>query len=192
MIDYKLLRQWAEKIYSDFCEYGLHNEQKSDDFYLCSIITDVVKLVEKYQKGFFEIPVHRYSEEQMNDDYGFICFYDAEVKNTIYGKFADIIIKLLDFAYLKYGNKIEIWETCHHSILHVDKNDNIYENGIYLCKQVNSDIIDIYDSIRFIESWAESLNIDLKQQVEWKIRYNNLDLVQNIKWKKLCERYEFY
>ena len=174
MIDSKKLKDWSKKIYDIAAAHGWHDEEKSDELWMSLIMSEVAELVEADRKGRNVSPTveSEYDKEQLKDDTGFFFFYDAEVKGTMQEEFADIIIRLLDYAYMKWDDCIEY---PYEHVFRRREGWTIPEHAWHFCKEVlNTGHMNIVDSIFYIMDWADDANINLEKHVDWKIRYNSL------------------
>jgi NTP pyrophosphatase (non-canonical NTP hydrolase) len=112
-----------------------------------------------------------FTDAQIADDQGFISFYDECIKGSVEEEFADIVIRLLDYARMKWRSGIDFsYEKMYR------RNDwGFPEHAWYLCKYVlNTGYMNIADSIGYVMDWADDLGINLERHIEWKIRYNSL------------------
>lgn len=174
MIDKTKLNDWSNKIYNIATAHGWHDEEKSDELWMSLIMSEVAELIEadRKNKNVQESVENTYSEEQMQDDTGFIFFYEAEIKGTKQEEFADILIRLLDYAYMKWGDNIEYSYEC---VFRCYNKWSIPEYAWHFCKDIlNTGYLNILDSIYYIIDWANISGIDLEKHVNWKIRYNSL------------------
>lgn len=168
------IREWSERAYRIAAEHGWHDEEKSDELWMSLVMSEVAELVEADRKGRNTSPniESEYDKERLKDDTGFFFFYDAEVKGTIQEEFADIIIRLLDYAYMKWG---DCMEEVYDRDFQRREGWTIPEHAWRFCK----DILDIghmsvVNSIWYMIDWAEDAGVDLDMHVEWKMRYNSL------------------
>lgn len=172
-MDVDKLSRWAKEIHDNATAHGWHEEKHSPEHYLGLIMTEVAEAVEADRKcRCVRMPImDGYSQEQLNDDAGFKFFYEEEVKGNVPEEFADIVIRLLDMAYALYGEDFAYYNHC--GIFRDDK--TFIEHAYYFVKEVlNRGVLNISYSIRYIYDWAEHLDIDLDQHIEWKMRYNAL------------------
>lgn len=174
MIDAEKLTKWSKEIYDNAVAHGWHEEKHSPEHYLGLIMTEVAEAVEADRKGrCVRMPImDGYSQEQLNDNAGFKFFYEEEVKGNVPEEFADIVIRLLDMAYDLYGADNLFW-FAHQSSFRDNK--SFIEHAWYFVHDVlNSGMMNVTESVFYVYCWAEHLDIDLDQHIEWKMRYNAL------------------
>lgn len=176
MIDQKKLRKWSEEIYDIACQHGWHDEYKPDGQWMGLIVSEIGEAIEADRSRPRAMTEEQwkmqdFTDAQIADDQGFISFYDECIKGSVEEEFADIVIRLLDYARMKWRCGIDFsYEKMYR------RNDwGFPEHAWYLCKYVlNTGYINIADSIGYIMDWADDLGINLERHIEWKIRYNNL------------------
>ena len=161
--------KWAKEIFDNATAHGWHEEQHSPEHYLGLIMTEVAEAVEADRKG------KRVDDEAYKSQFvGHNTWYQNFVKGTIEEEFADIVIRLLDMAYSLYGESMS-WETWPGVIPCPRKYYSFVVNAWNLVSlSLDKDPCDICSSIDYVYKWAEILDIDLDQHIEWKMRYNTL------------------
>jgi NTP pyrophosphatase (non-canonical NTP hydrolase) len=176
MIDQKKLRKWSEEIYDIACQYGWHDEYKPDGQWMGLIMSEIGEAIEADRSRPRAMTEEQwkmqdFTDAQIADDQGFISFYDECIKGSVEEEFADIVIRLLDYARMKWRSGIDFsYEKMYR------RNDwGFPEHAWYLCKYVlNTGYMNIADSIGYVMDWADDLGINLERHIEWKIRYNSL------------------
>lgn len=178
MIDSKKLKNWSKEIYDTATEHGWHNEYKPDGQWLALVMSEIGEAVEADRKhkrvsaaneNDTAYAYQRLSEEGYKDM--FVYTYDIMVKGTIEEEFADIVIRLLDFAYMKWKNGIDY----SYERMYRHNECGFAEHAWYLCKEVlNSGYMNVADSIGYVMDWADDLGINLEMHIEWKMKYNSL------------------
>lgn len=160
------LRDWARRIHRNACAHGFHDTKKSDDHWLCMVMTEVAEAVEADRKG-KRANIRQFRENSMLD---FEEAYKTFIKGGLEEEFADIVIRLLDFAYEKFGERM-IW--VDYCPIGVCRKCSFTENAwMFLNNVLNSGYTEITRSIGYVYSWAEQYNIDLDWHIEAKMRYN--------------------
>jgi NTP pyrophosphatase (non-canonical NTP hydrolase) len=178
--------KWAKEIFDNATAHGWHEEQHSPEHYLGLIMTEVAEAVEADRKNLrannerFEDEMNKanarnvYKPESIDIDAYFFAHYNACIKSSIEEEFADIVIRLLDMAYALYGESMS-WETWPGVIPCPRKYYSFVVNAWNLISlSLDRDPCDICSSIDYVYKWAEILDIDLDQHIEWKMRYNTL------------------
>ena len=91
-------------------------------------------------------------------------FYEPE-------ELADIVIRLLDYINMRWGDKYDWWY--NPSSFRIP--DDFPVAAWKLVKEhLNEGSMNVRDSIQYVLEWAEKLNIDIEQHIKWKMRYNSL------------------
>ena len=161
--------KWAKEIYDNATAHGWHEEQHSPEHYLGLIMTEVAEAVEADRKDRKSNAKVCYAKGML-----FADWYNGNVKNSIEEEFADIVIRLLDMAYALYGESMS-WETNPGVIPCPRKYYSFVKNAWNLVSlSLDKDPCDICDSIDYVYKWAEILDINLDQHIEWKMKYNTL------------------
>lgn len=177
MIDTEKLNKWSKEIYDIAVAHGWHEEKHSPEHYLGLIMTEVAEAVEADRKNRYYVNTVTVPTEKDNKHY-FQYWYENHVKGTVSEEFADIVIRLLDMTTAIYG-ELE-WHNFDNLIhaysgVYFKQESSFVENAWFFThNQLNKSIYDILKSIQFVDMWAEHLNIDLDQHIEWKMKYNSL------------------
>ena len=170
-LDDKKLMTWAKRQHDIAAANGWHGAMASNAHMLALIVTEVAEIIEADRKECrYDASVFEKYKAQMGDDYGFVCFYDAEVKHTIDEEFADVCLRLLDLA----------WDCHHEEMRWFDDNISIptycrttTEKAWHLIdKELGWGVFQIARCIAFMYLWAEQEHIDLDFHIENKLRYN--------------------
>ena len=96
--------------------------------------------------------------------------YSLFIKGSIEEELADIVIRILDFAYEKFGDNV--WsESYENAIPNISL--SFTENAWLLLRNIiDGSSSGLHSSIAFVERWSFSLGIDLWWHVEAKMKYN--------------------
>lgn len=178
-----------DRAYKTACEHGFHNEELSNEHYLCLIISELMEAVEADRKGRlgkkcksrFEMEYNRYPalvEEEMR----FKCSFEKHIKDTLPDELADATIRLLDLCGLR---KIDIGDFLDEIISEEAKryNGETFTESIYAistipirCKYEYNSLFNeqVNGMLLGIIGLAKHLGIDLLWHVEQKMRYNEL------------------
>lgn len=172
------LRELSKMVHETATIKGWHEEERSDRTFLMLVITEVAEAVEADRKGIFgdTDEMAAFVESKKHDpncpDYEswWHAYYKQYVKPSREAEMADIVIRLLDFAYERYGEQMEWWRTPAarpHGDLRFD------ENAYYFATEVLGDSrFAISNSIHFVYRWADMLGFDLDWHIEQKMHYN--------------------
>lgn len=168
------LNKLRDRAYKTACEHGFHDEELSNEHYLCLVISELMEAVEADRKG------KRFNKDA-KDTYELIqnikfckVIYDNYIKGSIEEELADAVIRLLDLCGLR---KIKLENDC--------LDDEVLEeySHIFIGKTFTESIFnitknlidrDISYSLIKIFGLAKHMNIDLLWHIEQKMRYNEL------------------
>ena len=183
------LNKLRDRAYKTACEHGFHDEELSNEHYLCLVISELMEAVEadrkgKYFKGIltFEREFNRYSA-LVEEEKRFKCSFERYVKDTVPDELADAVIRLLDLAGLRNIHLELVTKDIGYSIDEIAEyyKDDAFTEAIYhistlpviytgLCGYNTA----INEMILSIFGLAKHLNIDLLWHIEQKQRYNEL------------------
>lgn len=182
MMNPEKLQEWARRVHKNACAHGFHDEKKSDAHWLCMVMTEIAEAVEADRKH------RRANSDEMKElfriaDKGklqvterwyrdfFPIHFDEYVKGSIEEEFADICIRIMDFAYEKYGEDMKWWKWEKNGELHESTfTEKAYTLLVWMTDATDTDTLSLL--ISFVYDWAESLSIDLGWFIEMKMRYN--------------------
>ena len=172
----KRLSELARKIHEIATSHGWHEEKKSDAHWLCMVMTEIAEAVEADRKGkranmkdfqrlikFGEVPAA----------YWKVCYSDF-IKGSLEEEFADIVIRILDFANEKFGDSME-WQ--EWNVRKVSSKTTFTEKAFSLLRWMTNENIGMSEITLFVQymySWSESLEIDLDWHIDAKMRYNDM------------------
>lgn len=173
------LQEWARRIHKNACAHGWHEESKSDAHWLCMVMTEVAEAVEADRKGQrantqamketlrVQSEGHGLTEQWYRD--WFPTYFNEYIKGSLEEEFADICIRIMDFAYEKHGEKMRWWDY----VTKVNEKYSFTEAAYYFLSGVlNSGTMNLSESIEFMYEWAKRYDIDLDFHIEVKMRYN--------------------
>ncbi len=179
MIDLKKLKNWSKEIYKIASEHGWHEEYKPDGLWMALIMSEIGEAVEADRKNSHTVLPDKdieYVYEKTKDKecaytFPFGCTYEACIKGTVEEEFADIAIRLLDFAYMKWGSGIDY----SYERMYKPGKYDFAENAWHLCKDIlNNGYMDVSNALGYVIDWADDLGINLEKHIEWKIKYNEI------------------
>lgn len=171
------LTELQKRVWDIAKEHGWHDEPKSVRTCLGLVMTEVAEAVDADRISKRSDDTHFKkaiaSEAALMGAYYEAC-YKEYVKGSIEEEFADIVIRLLDMAEEVHGDKMR-WEGYYpFSTVFDDRINFIGNTWIFVKEVLNWGTMNISDSVSFMFDWAQHLNIDLWQHIEWKTRYNKL------------------
>ena len=170
MIDNEKLKNWAKQIYENACAHGWHEESKPDGLWMALVMSEVAEAIEADRKS-KHADVPYFLEHQLEIDSVFMACFEGYIKGTVEEELADIVIRLLDFINMRWGDYYSWWYS--PSIFRIP--DDFAVAAWHLVKEIlNTGSMNVRDAIQYTIEWSEKLNIDISQFIEWKMRYNSL------------------
>ena len=109
------LNELRDKAYKTACEHGFHDQELSNNHFLCLVISELMEAVEADRKG-RRANVDRYNKKIANSricqgldsdipkERGYEVAYNETIKGSIEEELADAVIRLLDLAGLRNLN----------------------------------------------------------------------------------------
>lgn len=170
------LQELSCKAHANACVHGWHDEKMSDEHWLCMIITEVAEAVEadrknkRAQRIEFGKKMNTFRQKEVTHfDVTWISLFEKYIKDSLEDEFADICIRIFDYAFEKFGDEM-LW---FDNEIRVRTDLPFTEIAYHFMKYtLNSGMLNISESITFMFQWAESLNIDLFWHIEAKMMYN--------------------
>lgn len=185
------LNQLRDKAYRNAVVHGWHEEDLSDEHFLCLVISELMEAVEADRKekhanmnkfnqkmDYFLYELQLYGESY---DIAYREMFEDHIKDTVEDELADACIRLLDLAGLR---KADLGETnedelrCSEGFFDWTFTESIFS---IVCDITDLDFFDKYPfdaylraSIRLIMGFAVKRNIDIFWHIEQKIKYNEL------------------
>ena len=180
------LTELQKRIWDIAKEHGWHDKPISKEHYLGLVMTEVAEAVEADRNGrraeskeFAELldKQPKAIDSETNSAI-YKSWFEATYKNYIKGsieeEFADVVIRILDMAQEIHGERIN-W-ICNYpcgEVYHEGK--SFIENAWCFVRRVLGwGTMNISDSVSFMFDWAQHLDIDLWQHIEWKMKYNEM------------------
>ena len=168
------LQKLAQKVHYNAIAHGWHDEKKSDEHWLCMIMTEVAEAVEADRKqkracrDMFEREIGNLQLENYREKHWVLCF-EKFIKDTLEDEFADICIRIFDFAYEKFGDGMR-WFSCR---VRIYENWSFTDTAYYIVHDIlNSGMMNLSELVEFMYEWATMLCIDLDWHIKAKMSYN--------------------
>lgn len=183
-----------DKAYKTACEHGFHDQELSNNHFLCLVISELMEAVEADRKG-RRANVDRYNKKIANSricqgldsdipkERGYEVAYNETIKGSIEEELADAVIRLLDLAGFRGIDLDEdafdeetiseysatycnksFTESIFHIIKFITSNNEVF---IRLCVVPEMLLLEIF-------GLAKYLSIDLMWHIEQKMKYNEL------------------
>lgn len=169
------LQVWGRKQYEIA---GAIRGHKSVNHHLALVMTEVAEAIEadrrdkRSEDAEFKKAIAQ-NAAGSEDSYFNACYRDY-IKGTVEEEFADIALRILDLAWLRFGEKMQ-WYNSQH--VHLPYYCRLFtEKALYLVKRIlDAGYFGLSDSLKFIYLWAEEMGIDLDFHIEQKLRFNAID-----------------
>lgn len=161
------IKQYVSRAYETAKLHGFHDEHKSNDHYVCLIISELMEAVEADRK------------EHRADMYGFTQKvkihpdfaerYEYYIKGSVEEEFADVAIRIFDLIGLLYGDKMA------YSGFEIgpEPYKTFTEKAWFFVYDVLGDTrTELYDSLYYMYEWAKQLDFDLDWHIRQKMAFN--------------------
>lgn len=168
----KNLNSLRDKAYQCAVVHGWHEENLSDEHFLCLVISELMEAVEADRKG------SHADIEAFNKYDNCIDFeenFERQIKGSVEEELADACIRLLDLAGLRncellymdnlYIEEISFTEFSYMFCSFITNPDKSHKDWLKL---------HISCSLGRIFSWCRAKNIDIAWHIEQKMKYNQL------------------
>lgn len=188
------LNKLRDKAYRIACEHGFHDQELSNEHFLCLVISELMEAVEADRKG-KRANVDLYNKKIANSricqgidpdipkERGYEVAYNETIKGSIEEELADAVIRLLELAGYR-GISLELTngdiDDCVEDMAEACK-DETFTESIYFISTLPvryDGIFDfptaVNDMILSIYGLAKHLDIDLLWHIEQKMKYNEL------------------
>lgn len=170
------LNELRDKAYQCAVVHGWHEENLSDEHFLCLVISELMEAVEADRKGRYA-NVGRYIAE--SDFYCHGAFpdtiFEQWIKDTVEDELADACIRLLDLAGLR---DLQLTYTNGFAIMKMSFTEYIYCMCSFITNPDKSSVgwLDnhISYSLGWIFSWCRAKHINIEWHIEEKMKYNEL------------------
>lgn len=168
------LQQLSREAFDIASEHGFHDEEKPIELLLSLIMSEVAEIIEADRKG--RHALYNESDNVPYDDEEFKTFYNENIKGSIEEEFADVAIRLMDYAYTYFGEDMD-WDLINkdYYVRVRAEGEPIYFVAWYFIKNIlDFDMESIATSMRHIINWSRDINMDLEKHIELKSRFNSL------------------
>ena len=182
----KALNILKDRAYNNAVAHGWHEEDLSNEHFLCLVISELMEAVEADRKGQraekdkfyreFEFVVTAQRLSGYDYDRTFVVMFDRYIKDTIEDELADACIRIFDLAGLRncnlsyidsliYLGKVTFTEFCYLFCSFISNPDKSSKD--WLERHLNY-------SLGWIFSFCKRNNINILWHIEQKIKYNEL------------------
>lgn len=179
----KDLNQLRDKAYQCAVVHGWHDEDLSDEHFLCLVISELMEAVEADRIGKYanRNNFEYYMKQRKRDDEEFMYVFKCDIKDTVEDELADACIRLLDLAGLRNVDLGEVTLDelkCSEGFFDWTFTESIYS---IVSDMTNQGYIETHSfeshlrvSLMVVMSFCVKKNIDILWHIEQKIKYNEL------------------
>lgn len=174
------LNKLRDKAYQCAVAHGWHEENLSDEHFLCLVISELMEAVEADRKGRYA-NVGRYIAE--SDFYCHGAFSDTIfeqwIKDTVEDELADACIRLLDLAGLRGYNldKLDYEGSDTEDYSEMNFTESMYRICVYVTDGFYNEYYDTL--LNEIFAFCKDRSIDIFWFINQKMRYNELRLYKH-------------
>lgn len=170
------LNKLRDKAYQCAVAHGWHDENLSDEHFLCLVISELMEAVEADRKGMhanrdiFEY----YMKQRRRDDEEFMYAFKHDIKDTVEDELADACIRLLDLAGLR-GYDLNSFD--YEGSDTEDYSDMTFTESMFrICVYVTDNFYrdESFIFLNEIFAFCRDRNIDIFWHIKQKMKYNEL------------------
>ena len=179
------LNELRDKAYQCAVAHGWHEENLSDEHFLCLVISELMEAVEADRKGKHADTLHFNQEMDYclrelkvfgeNYDKAFIDMFEYYIKDSVEDELSDACIRLLDLAGLR---DLQLTYTNGFPIMKMSFTEYIYCMCSFITNPDKSNVEwlnnHISYSLGWIFSWCRAKQINIEWFIEQKMKYNEL------------------
>lgn len=187
------LNELRDRAYKTACEHGFHDEELSNEHFICLVISELMEAVEADRQGQdgranvvgFETCIKNAYQGIVRDDW-FLKVYRADIKGSVEEELSDVTIRLLDLAGLRSIDLSELEEPLFDKFNITPefiswksqiKEMSFTERMFFLCSLLTSgesieDVVRSSIVVTFLN--ANILGVDLLWHINQKMKYNEL------------------
>ena len=173
------LNKLRDKAYQCAVAHGWHEENLSNEHFLCLVISELMEAVEADRTGKHadrKSFIKHYAAEEPHDSANFMYSFTRFIKGTVEEELADACIRLLDLAGLR--NVDFVIQQVEYPF---GSNETFTEFCFGVCRQITSSTherigfsININVVLMDIFSYCRYKGIDIIWHIEQKMKYNEL------------------
>lgn len=182
------LNELRDKAYQCAVKHGWHEEEYSNEHFLCLVISELMEAVEadRSEKHTNRDIFEYYMKQKRRDDEEFMYAFKHDIKDSVEDELADACIRLLDLAGLRNVDLGEV--TLDELKCSEGFSDWTFTESIYsiVSDMTNQGYIETHSfeshlrvSLMVVMSFCVKKNIDILWHIEQKMRYNELRLYKH-------------
>lgn len=170
------LNKLRDKAYQCAVAHGWHDENLSDEHFLCLVISELMEAVEADRKGMHanRANFEYYMKQRKRDDGEFMYAFKHDIKDTVEDELADACIRLLDLAGLR-GYDLDSFD--YEGSDTEDYSDMTFTESMFrICVYVTDNFYrdEPFILLNEIFAFCRDRNIDIFWHIEQKMKYNEL------------------
>ncbi|WP_444339512.1 hypothetical protein [Phocaeicola plebeius] len=170
------LNELRDKAYRNAVVHGWHDENLSDEHFLCLVISELMEAVEADRKGMHanrkRFESYMNLKERTDDE--FIYAFKYDIKDSLEDELADACIRLLDLAGLR-GYDLDSFD--YEGSDTEDYSDMTFTESMFrICVYVTDNFYrdELYILLNEIFAFCRDRNIDIFWHIKQKMKYNEL------------------
>ena len=170
------LNKLRDKAYQCAVAHGWHDENLSDEHFLCLVISELMEAVEADRKGMHanRANFEYYMKQRKRDDGEFIYAFKQDIKDSVEDELADACIRMLDLAGLR-GYDLDSFD--YEGSDTEDYSDMTFTESMFrICVYVTDNFYrdELYILLNEIFAFCRDRNIDIFWHIKQKMKYNEL------------------
>lgn len=160
----------SRRIHETACRKGWHDVPKSKKKWMMLVVTEIAEAVEADRKGLYGLTdEYKSARCRIKDEEEWRMYYHDNIKPCREAEMADVVIRLLDFAYETWGSDIRY----DYHYLDTPTNDDFSDNAWDLAHDIlDGELMNIATAIFYVYQWAHKLGFDIDWHIEQKMLYN--------------------
>lgn len=170
------LNKLRDKAYQCAVAHGWHDENLSDEHFLCLVISELMEAVEADRKGMHanRANFEYYMKQRKRDDGEFMYAFKQDIKDSVEDELADACIRMLDLAGLR-GYDLDSFD--YEGGDTEDYSDMTFTESMFrICVYVTDNFYrdELYILLNEIFAFCRDRNIDIFWHIKQKMKYNEL------------------
>lgn len=170
------LNKLRDKAYQCAVAHGWHDENLSDEHFLCLVISELMEAVEADRKGMHanRANFEYYMKQRKRDDGEFMYAFKHDIKDSVEDELSDVCIRLLDLAGLR-GYDLDSFD--YEGSDTEDYSDMTFTESMFrICVYVTDNFYrdEPFILLNEIFAFCRDRNIDIFWHIKQKIKYNEL------------------
>lgn len=170
------LNELRDKAYRCAVNHGWHEEEYSNEHFLCLVISELMEAVEadRSEKHTNRDIFEYYMKQRRRDDEEFMYAFKHDIKDSVEDELADACIRLLDLAGLR-GYDLDSFD--YEGSDTEDYSDMTFTESMFrICVYVTDNFYrgELYILLNEIFAFCRDRNIDIFWHIKQKMKYNEL------------------